>query len=95
MGLQAQWSQIKGLPEANSASYGNHQQLLHCAHNREPPLERSQLQGGRLFQPRCTPTNAAVLPREVMYRADDIVQPTTCGVKARVNLLHGWPISIR
>jgi len=94
MGLQLNWSQIKGLPEA-LGSYGiiSNYSRAHIATTWE--AIRSFKGGTAVFSHPATPIKCGGAPQKVMYLADDIFQATSgVGVNARVIFCRPWPISI-
>ncbi|APD47150.1 NAD(P)/FAD-dependent oxidoreductase [Synechococcus sp. CS-602] len=96
MGLQLNWSQIKGLPEA-LGSYGiiSNYSRAHIATTWE--AIRSFKGGTAVFSHPATPIKCGGAPQKVMYLADDIFQATSgVGVNARVifctALAHLYPV---
>ncbi len=84
MGLQLNWSQIKGLPEA----LGSHGIVSNysCAHIAATWETIRGFQGGTaLFTHPATPIKCGGAPQKVMYLADDVFQATSgVGVNSRV-----------
>jgi len=65
MGLQLNWSQIKGSAGGTAAATAFIQPTTHAPTSREPPGRRSQLQGWyALFQPPCHPIQMRAVPPE-------------------------------
>jgi sulfide:quinone oxidoreductase len=84
MGLQLNWSQIKGLPEA----LGSHGIVSNYSHAHIAATWETirAFQGGTaLFTHPATPIKCGGAPQKVMYLADDIFQATSgVGVNTRV-----------